>query len=353
MKTKIESCILNVKKSAMNYFELAKILKNYNSNDNLSKYNEYIKKINNVLSIKDVCEMDEIIIQKNACYFLPLYFDYIGDYMTSYDIICKMFNESLKDQFFMYIVANNLHLRCKYNEAIAILSIIINDSSSVIYKKAKTLLGHCYKHLGLFDNSLDVFYSDTNYDCARLISIYYLIYLTFLLKEKRSDYSLLEKALALYNDIDEPSSRNRIYLAAIEATLNKKIDYAENIIDRCISEFLITDDRYIYNAYFIKAEILRLKFKYNEAYDYYLLSSGINNNHKDINLYIENYFFIKYLELMNFVNKNASKKIEKLIAEFDVNIDDMRFDSLLLDTIKTKNIDELSKILFDNVFIIL
>lgn len=85
---------------------------------------------------------------------------------------------------------------------------------------------------------------------------------------------------------------------------------AQNLIEDVVEKMCQDNDRLRYNAYYVKAEILRFSSCYNEAYAMYLLASGITENHADLNLLDQAYFSCKAMERLGLVKGLNSLQIK-------------------------------------------
>lgn len=153
-------------------------------------------------------------------------------------------------------------------------------------------------------------------------------------------------------------------------------------IDEVVDYFEKTNHRRKYNAYYIKAEIMRMLGDYDGAYRFYIKSSGMTEGHADVNLLDQNYFSLRALEKLNLVNGMASFQVKSyrdslfdgdgmrkdydecisLIAKIFKSVEgagkarpELRFNKTLTEFIDDADLrpDDLKKLLAENIFIIL
>ena len=153
-------------------------------------------------------------------------------------------------------------------------------------------------------------------------------------------------------------------------------------IDEVVDYFEKTNHRRKYNAYYIKAEIMRMLGDYDGAYRFYIKSSGMTEGHADVNLLDQNYFSLRALEKLNLVNGMASFQVKSyrdslfdgdgmrkdydecisLIAKIFKSVEsagkarpELRFNKTLTEFIDDADLrpDDLKKLLAENMFIIL
>lgn len=258
-------------------------------------------------------ELDKIIIR---------YYLIVGKYDKALDYIIMVISANKQDVTsdydFIYILADAFHLTNRYSLALELIdNYYSNAMEEDLKKKYLKLKLHILKHQGKFDNSIKIgtsiknSLSDDDLNC-KLLSIRMLrtIYNNLnkttktILKDK-SDFSKL--IVSFTPNSFDVLPRYNMYKAIIIAF--KDIDQSMRLIDDCIEFFEKTNHRYIYNAYYVKAELLRYMNRFMEAYQYYLKSSGIYDNHYDKNLLDQNYFSTRCLEKLGLVNGNLSERI--------------------------------------------
>lgn len=260
-------------------------------------------------------ELDKIIIR----YYLK-----VGKYDKALNNIIKVISRNkqnvINDYDFIYILADAFHLSNRYSLALKLIKKY--DSYSMdegLKRKYNKLELHILKHQGKFDKSIEIGESlktkFSDYDLySKLLSIYMLRTINDKL-DKPIDAILKDKIdfSELIKDFTPESldviPRYNMYKAIIVAC--KDINQSMRLIDDCIEFFEKTNHRYIYNAYYVKAELLRYMNCFKEAYQYYLKSSGIYDNHYDKNLLDQNYFSTKCLEKIGLVNGNLSERIKE------------------------------------------
>lgn len=262
-------------------------------------------------------ELDKIIIR---------YYLIVGKYDKALEKIINVIKRNeqqndfnvLADYDFIYILADTFHLTNRYSLALEFIEKYkYNLMDEDLKRKYNKLELHILKHQGKFDESikfgesLKIEFSDDDLNC-KLLSIYMLQIIND--KIDKTTETILEDKIDLLgliksftpNRIDV-MPRYNMYKAIIVAY--KDINQSMFLIDDCIEFFEKTNNRYIYNAYYVKAELLRYMNRFVEAYQYYLKSSGICNNHYDKNLLDQNYFSTRCLEKLGLVNGNLSERI--------------------------------------------
>lgn len=362
-----------------------------------------INDIKNVFTIEALSENKlyrELLI-KDRNIITILYKLKIGQYMDALKILIEQrFNISQKRYFFL--LADCLHLLNLYEQAYIILNYaqITHSDDPLLNQKATLLRSHILKHMGRF-NKEDCLITQKD-DSSRLLSnqdnrdkIAVNMYFSNLLSKLkgRKEKYLLETILqGIKNGIDfsaqkvEESIKNKMYYAAL--TAHKRPDQSLKSLNETIEYYEKTDNRLRFNAYYIKAEILRIANRFEEASSYYIKSSGILDGHFDLNLLDQNYFSLRALERLGLINENSSYQIKKykqssikelidklnptlkllstnkslsLPTSIDTEIKQdsilkpLCFNNALLDYINSEALDktELRNLLLDTVFIIL
>ena len=169
---------------------------------------------------------------------------------------------------------------------------------------------HLEKHLGNFSN----YSATTDYSNLKLLSIAMIDLIDKSINNvvaKKINFVTANNPNLDINKYEIKSteiSNYNMYRAVFLASDNK-LNEALELINNCIAKFESENDHYYYNAYYIKAEILRIMNDFSEAYKFYLKSSGILDDHVDINLLDQNYFSTKSLELLGYVHGDASDRI--------------------------------------------
>lgn len=363
-----------------------------------------INDIKNVFTIEALSEnelyRDLLINDRNI--ITVLYKLKIGKYIEALKILIEQrFDISQKRYFFL--LADCLHLLNLYEQAYIILNHaqITHSDDSLLTQEAMILRSHILKHMGRFnkedcrmeqeEDSSSILYNQDKRD--KIAVNMYFSNLLSKLKGRKEKY-LLETILQdIKNGIDfskqakvEESIKNKMYYAAL--TAHKRPEQSLKSLNETIEYYEKTDNRLRFNAYYIKAEMLRIANRFEEASSYYIKSSGILDGHFDLNLLDQNYFSLRALELLGLINENASYQIKKykqtsiqeLIAELnpilkllsantslslpsfnrtEINqnslLEPLYFNNALLDYINSEELDktELRNLLLDTVFIIL
>lgn len=310
----IESVIMEIKKQSKEKYNVITLYKLIIEDEKLCKItNSY--RLNNV---GYYYELDKIVIR---------YYLVVGKYDKALEKIISVIkaNEQknsvnvFTDYDFIYILADTFHLTNRYSLALDLIEKYYSDAMDEDFKKKYLKLKlHILKHQGKFDDSIHLgddlkkrFLNDDDLNC-KLLSIYMLQIIskrldkpTETILEDKSDLLGLIKTFTP-NRIDV-MPRYNMYKSIIIAF--KDINQSMRLIDDCIEFFEKTNNRYIYNAYYVKAELLRYINRFTEAYQYYLKSSGIYDNHYDKNLLDQNYFSTRCLEKLGLVNGNLSERI--------------------------------------------
>lgn len=363
-----------------------------------------INDIKNVFTIEALSENElyrELLI-KDRNIITVLYKLKIGQYMEALKILIEQrFNIPQKRYFFL--LADCLHLLNLYEQAYIILNYaqITHSADPLLNQKATLLRSHILKHMGLFnkedcrmDQEEDSSSILSNQDTWDKIAVNrYFSNLLSKLKGRKENYPLEYIIQGIENGIDfstqtkvEASIKNKMYYAAL--TAHKRPDQSLKAANETIEYYEKTDNRLRFNAYYIKAEMLRIANRFEEASSYYIKSSGILDGHFDLNLLDQNYFSLRALELLGLINENASYQIKKykqtaiqeLISELkpilkllsantclslpslsdtELNqnslLEPLCFNNALLDYINSEALDktELRNLLLDTVFIIL
>lgn len=362
-----------------------------------------IDDIKNVFTIEALSENKlyrELLI-KDRNIIIVLYKLKIGQYMDALKILIEQrFNISQKRYFFL--LADCLHLLNLYEQAYIILNNaqITHSDDPLLNQKATLLRSHILKHMGLFnkedcrmDQEEDSSSILSNQDNGDKIAVnMYFSNLLSKLKGRKEKYLLKTILQGIKNGIDfsaqkvEESIKNKMYYAAL--TAHKRPEQSLKAANETIEYYEKTDNRLRFNAYYIKAEMLRIANRFEEASSYYIKSSGILDGHFDLNLLDQNYFSLRALELLGLINENASYQIKKykqtaiqeLISELkpilkllsantclslpslsdtELNqnslLEPLCFNNALLDYINSEALDktELRNLLLDTVFIIL
>lgn len=362
-----------------------------------------IDDIKNVFTIEALSENKlyrELLI-KDRNIIIVLYKLKIGQYMDALKILIEQrFNISQKRYFFL--LADCLHLLNLYEQAYIILNNaqITHSDDPLLNQKATLLRSHILKHMGLFnkedcrmDQEEDSSSILSNQDNGDKIAVnMYFSNLLSKLKGRKEKYLLKTILQGIKNGIDfsaqkvEESIKNKMYYAAL--TAHKRPEQSLKVANETIEYYEKTDNRLRFNAYYIKAEMLRIANRFEEASSYYIKSSGILDGHFDLNLLDQNYFSLRALELLGLINENASYQIKKykqtaiqeLISELkpilkllsantclslpslsdtELNqnslLEPLCFNNALLDYINSEALDktELRNLLLDTVFIIL
>lgn len=265
--------------------------------------------INSVLPFQEVLQNKTYfnIVKNNNSYIIPLYFMHTGEYEKALNILLNDYELNYQDEYLSYLLADCLHYLNMYDFASSVID-MCTQSTSKLSLEFELLKIHVLKHQGEFVQAIEEgrrYNKNKSEIDDKLLSIYYLNYLQNCTGDmtKDSDYiqfkSLLEQPIK--------SQRKQIYKAVLYAHTN--IHKALTTIDNCIFYFEKTNDRYRYNAYYIKAEILRIMNSFDEAYQYYLKASGMEDGHNDLNLLEQTYFSTKALEKLGFVKGDLSTRI--------------------------------------------
>ena len=295
-----------------------------------------------------------------------------GNYLEAYQRLIKI--DGHGNIGFYYLLADCLHLLGEYQSSLKILESLIDFADYISFKKGELeniekLKIHVKKHLGKFSDALydaNLYFPKCNDDewSYKLLSIKMLDRLYCNLKsiktenDKKIDYSDLDFCSA-----NENLTKYKMYKSLIICQKDK--ENAIKLIDEVINVFENENDRYKYNAYYIKAEILRTMENYEEAYQFYIKSSGILDNHVDINLLDQNYFSTKILETLGLVKGNISSNIleckkrnynkgnhRKGFKFEEKKPIKLEFNQTILNLLKTDQ-SKMKRILNNNLFIIL
>lgn len=393
-------------KTSIDKAELAEIIKNKTGqtcpHDTVEKM-KIFDDINKVLIIDEILNDDfnKTIIKNDINMIYVLYYLKTGKYSKALDILASkdVYTGKKSDPYKNYVIADTLHLLNCYANASSICHFIMSESvGGLLYRKAVELNAHIMKHIGFFDyadsRDNDVFESSSNELLDRLGNDEETLEFIKEKKTLNNYFSRLKKVLeknaeGISNDIKYTnklaeffaSNKNpdtRMYYAAFSA-YNNLIE-ADKCIDDLIEFYEKTDKRRRFNAYYVKAEILRKKQKYAEAYEYYMRSSGVEDGHVDVNLLDQNYFSLKALEKLGLVQgkgslcvKNYKAKfftpegfrldensIEKKLSSYDIIEKDEKicshaFNNALLSYIDGESVsaEQLCHLLDENIFLIL
>lgn len=324
-KSILDKCIEEINEILNESNTTNEIKTNYNTKAKISTKCNVIR-LNNIITNEKNKWVTKVFLndyeKKDYLGYVVLYLMETGLYVKAGKIINDNENNNI---YYNYLLADCAHLLNHYQLSLKILNDILvpKNQGHELLNNVKSLKIHVLKHMGEFDESIKYYNEINNGDISikrRMPAIYYLNYLMKSLdnyvianKDNSDDYHSFITSL---NEIDLDAYQS-IYYAAYMFEKNYKIAF--DIIDNSIETFERTNDRLKYNAYYIKAEMLRHMQKFNDAYHYYLLSSGILENHFDINLLDQNYFSMKYLEYNKLVIGNASNKVlEARNTHFDV-----------------------------------
>lgn len=352
----------------------------------INYYNKFIDLIEtniendplNAYALKKVIDSNKIFLDMNENYIIPLYYNKIGNYEKALQYMLANINSKFDEttDVYKYILADTFHLNGEYIIATSILKNISNKSAFVT-----KLEMHLEKHLGNFSN-----YSATiDYSNLKLLSIAMIDLIDKSINNvvaKKINFVTANNPNLDINKYEIKTteiSNYNMYRAVFLASDNK-LNEALELINNCIAKFESENDHYYYNAYYIKAEILRIMNDFSEAYKFYLKSSGILDDHVDINLLDQNYFSTKSLELLGYVHGDASDRIiaykenhydklnhKKYISNIEIpemydeclkEKINLRFNQKILNIINEtslndKDSNKLKTILLNNIFIIL
>lgn len=366
----------------------------------LEKYLKLLpKNINiSVLTVKQIItdEYYKSVLNENEDFIIPIYFMAIGEYKEAFNSLVEP--SCIKNNGnFLFLLSDCLHLLGEYNISYAILNNLklkdVVKNSTLLLEKIVKLEIHINKHLGNFNIEYTKYDIKNDEDIQHLLSIEILKNIDESINDINNNRDIkLDKLLDSFNiGLSCYSPRYEIYKAIIFA--NKyNLDEALTIINESIIHLENSNDRYKYNAYYVKAEILRCMNQFNEAYQFYIKSSGILDCHVDINLLDQNFFSTKILEILGYVRGDASSRIETFkernydvnnhknevlapnfieklvpiigISELEIKIllnekIELKFNSKLLNLVSEKMIEkedyinQLKKLIKNNVFIIL
>lgn len=350
--------------------------------------------VKNRLALKSIIQ-DKIfmkIINKRYVLFFPIYLNKVGDYLLAIEVLGEIYDQFGIDDYYKFVLADTLHLLNYYDASLILINQI--SSSNELMLECGALYSHVQKHLGNFSDAiqnLDSFITkfknaDFNYQylIEKKASILYFVYLNKIIdrtiKNKHEIESAFEEAKQIISQLNS-NPHNDVYNAALTAYNNPL--KALSMTESCLNLLVISDDRFVFNAYYVKAEILRKLNRFDEAYYNYGLASGIYCNHIDINLIDQCYFSAKYLEMKGFVKGTLSTQlfnkrmeiesmslisdqiiqsiIKKMIKQ-DVelhsnNHDNMLFNKSILTLINNSSSkqlkDYLDNIMIKNIFVIL
>ena len=281
----------------------------------INYYNKFIDLIEtniendplNAYALKKVIDSNKIFLDMNENFIIPLYYNKIGNYEKALQYMLANINSKFDEttDVYKYILADTFHLNGEYIIAASILKNISNKSAFVT-----KLEMHLEKHLGNFSN----YSATTDYSNLKLLSIAMIDLIDKSINNvvaKKINFVTANNPNLDINKYEIKTteiSNYNMYRAVFLASDNK-LNEALELINNCIAKFESENDHYYYNAYYIKAEILRIMNDFSEAYKFYLKSSGILDDHVDINLLDQNYFSTKSLELLGYVHGDASDRI--------------------------------------------
>ena len=317
------------------------------------------KNINKVLVIDEILNDDfnKKIINNDLDMIYALYNLKTGKYSEALDILAKKnayAGENI-DLYKCYVIADTLHLLNCYVNASTFCEFIlgrIGDSENgsgieiqshiqpydmqILKEKTLKLNAHIMKHIGFFDcddaSGNDALQTSSNQFLEMLIEQDENEICNFVIEKKNINgyFKRLQRAL---NDQEKGISRDteylktlinvfdsnknpdsRMYYAAFSA-YNNLIE-ANKCIDDIIEFYEKTDNRRRFNAYYVKAEILRNMQKHSEAYGFYMKSSGIEDGHIDVNLLDQNYFSLKAMEKLGLVRGTGSLCVKNYKARY-------------------------------------
>ena len=281
----------------------------------INYYNKFIDLIEtniendplNAYALKKVIDSNKIFLDMNENFIIPLYYNKIGNYEKALQYMLANINSKFDEttDVYRYILADTFHLNGEYIIAASILKNISNKSAFVT-----KLEMHLEKHLGNFSN----YSATTDYSNLKLLSIAMIDLIDKSINNvvaKKINFVTANNPNLDINKYEIKTteiSNYNMYRAVFLASDNK-LNEALELINNCIAKFESENDHYYYNAYYIKPEILRIMNDFSEAYKFYLKSSGILDDHVDINLLDQNYFSTKSLELLGYVHGDASDRI--------------------------------------------
>ena len=330
-------------KTSIDNAELAEIIESKTGktcpHDRVEKMNMF-DDINKVLIIDEILNDDfnKTIIKDDMSMIYVFYYLKTGKYSKALDILAdkNVYTGKKFDSYKNYVIADTLHLLNCYANASSICYSIMAETGGggLLYRKAVELNAHIMKHIGFFDDAdypgKDVFESSSNklLDCLgndeetlkfikekKTINNYFSRLKKILEKNAEGiskDTKYTNKLAEIFAPNKNPDTR--MYYAAFSA-YNNLIE-ADKCIDDLIEFYEKTDNRRRFNAYYVKAEILRKKQKYAEAYGYYMRSSGVEDGHVDVNLLDQNYFSLKALEKLGLAQGTGSLCVKNYKARF-------------------------------------
>lgn len=364
--------------------------------------------IKNVLVINDILENEfhRDFVLAYPPNLLVIYYLKTGEYEKALDILVGF--ADCNSWYCVYLLADTLHLLNMYHAAYTLCSTLLGSKIASPFENEVIILqAHILKHMGLFDSSFsDADWHETNstellkkvrgsgsaqHDAVSVeIKLLVNEYFDGLLKQLERRFDCYDKhdaarmeetrtrLLAILKNVSDPDQK--LYAAAFGVWDNPSISL--KLIDDIIEYYERTENRRRFNAYYVKAEILRIMHKYGCAYEFYVKSSGMLDGHRDVNLLDQNYFSLKALETLGLATGIASLHVreykkkyyteygartdEKEIVEITrkvlahLNCDEdtrhfLRFNTALLNYIDSDQIDKkaLLELLMRNVFIIL
>ena len=304
--------------------------------------------INNVFVLDDILSdaFYRTILKSNPKYIYVLYFLKTGKYHAALSLMQSLYQPD--DPYSQYMLADTLHLINRYADA----AVICEGLESILCQNLKQkdclredclqedclllcrtwiLHAHITKHIGLFSdadipnstiptassnrilqNLSEKFPDQQRYVVNKQTLNNYFDGLQTALHMGDSDAnrSVLrtrsaEEASKTFLGSESPD--DQMYSAAFSAYDNPR--KALSCIDEVISYYEKTDSRRIYNALYIKAEILRVLNCFEEAYRVYLSASGMLDGHLDVNLLDQCYFSLKALEILQLAHGTASYQV--------------------------------------------
>lgn len=250
------------------------------SNNNigyLMKMGQIYKEMNNIdfSSSSKHKQLKEKIIYEYANSLM-----YIGDYVAAKRVLAD--SNSPKT---MFIKADLAHLQNNYDYAIGLFTVIVQNEYSN-YHMAEIKLAHCYKHKGLFNESLEMLNSIEKDSPNRIklraktdsLSLFILL----------NDFSgLREKIHSIFIDYtklkDYQIATLKRYNAILYASDNQ-YDMAIKEINEAIDICIETDSRLCYNCYYIRGEINRHFDNHEKSFDDFLHCYRVSLWNEDYNL---------------------------------------------------------------------
>lgn len=361
----LEEIFSLIEKACTNFLDECTNFTEYEKKNEKAKLHDAILSIEKKNILSDVMVIKNMLEDDNEVYILTqypkfLYTRYlmrIGEYEKALNEFNSMDVDKKTAPLGRYILSDILHLNNMYSAGYIIASDAclkleseINGEQTILHRKylfnmLEMLKAHIAKHMGFFTDDtvtsndkflfesankllsylisdINSFSTDSvencnmnrtclnesfirNIQCKMEINQYFATLSLALSERNYSTNIYVPRMDVLYAP---GNAHTDMYYAAFLAKSN--LLQAQNLIDDVVEKMCQDNDRLRYNAYYVKAEILRFSSCYQEAYAMYLLASGITENHADLNLLDQTYFSCKALERLGLVKGLNSMQIK-------------------------------------------